>query len=295
MTEKTVFALGFFDGVHVGHQLLLSGCRELAGKLGCKAGVLTFENHPDALVFGKTPGLINTVFDRNALLTRIYGMDRVVSLPFDRELMNMPWEDFYRMLREKYDAAGLVCGEDFSFGRGGKGNAKVLQEVCKSDGIPCTVVPQKKMEGQVVSSTYIRSLMEAGDTEKMTRFLGHPHRLTGTVVPGKQLGRTLGIPTANLSYPPELQLLRKGVYACRVLTEEGSYPAVTNVGSRPTVGGDSVTVESWLLSFAGDLYGKEITVEFFAFLRPEKKFDSLSDLQAEIQKNAAETRKIFDL
>ena len=126
------------------------------------------------------------------------------------------------------------------------------------------------------------------------RFLGHPHVLTGTVVSGRRLGRTLGIPTANLLIPDEVAQLRYGVYICQALVEDRLYPAVTNVGNRPTVGGHRVTVEPWILDFDGDLYGKSITLFFHEFLRPEKKFDSLEDLREEIQKNAAQTRKFFE-
>lgn len=293
MIEKTVFALGFFDGVHLGHQALLSAAHRMAGELGCRTGVLTFENHPDGLVFGKTPGLINTLEDRNRLLGITYGMDAVVSLPFTRELMDMPWEDFYAMLRTKYHACGLVCGEDFVFGRRGLGRAALLAERCREDGIPCEVIPQMKIEGQVVSSTHIRSCMEQGNVEEMARFLGHAHLLTGKVIPGKQLGRTLGIPTANLSYPAELQPMRWGVYACRVTVEGRCYAAVANIGTRPTVEGQGVTVEPWILDFSGDLYGQRLTLEFLRFLRPEQKFDSLEALKAEIQRNAEETRALF--
>lgn len=295
MIQKTVFALGFFDGVHIGHQALLSECKRLAGRLGAISGVLTFQNHPDGLVFGKNPGLINTIADRDRLLSRDFSMDTIVSLPFDRALMNMPWEDFYAMVRTHPGIAccGIVCGEDFVFGKGGKGTAAALKDACDRDGIPCVIVPQRKLSGTVVSSTHIRKLMAAGDMGEMTRFLGHPHTLSGKVIPGKQLGRTLGIPTANIAYPEELMELRHGVYACTVTVDGVKFPAVTNVGSRPTVSGESTNVESWILDFHRDIYGKEIILRFHAFLRPEKRFDSLEDLQAEIIRNAEEARKFF--
>lgn len=292
MEEKQVLALGFFDGVHLGHQDLLRACREMADSLSCKAGVLTFESHPDSLVFGRTPGFINTLSDRDRLLRR-YGMETVISLPFDRDLMVMPWQDFYRMLRRDYGACGIVCGEDFTFGYRGKGNATLLQQACREDGIGCTVVPQRKIEGIPVSSTVIRGLLQSGEMEMANRFLGHTHVLTGTVVPGKQLGRTIGIPTANIAFPAELQSLRSGVYACTVSFEGESYAAVVNVGTRPTVSGSGINVESWILDYDGDLYGKSLEVRFYTFVRPERKFDSLEDLQAEIRKNADETRRFF--
>ena len=288
MTERTVYALGFFDGVHLGHQALLRACRELADGLGLTAAVLTFDRHPAGLVSGQAPALINRAEDRERLL-RHYGMDRVLVLPFDEKLMHTPWQAFVACLLKEYGAVGLVCGEDFRFGDRGGGTAQLLKKACAQANIPCVVVPEQKVDGIRVSSTHIRGLLEAGRMEEAVRFLGHPHILTGKVIAGQQLGRTLGIPTANLLLPEGVVCPKLGVYACKM----GEYLAVTNVGVRPTVEGRGITVEPWILDFEGDLYGKELTLGFYAFLRPEQKFGSLEELQAEIRKNALQTRKFF--
>lgn len=290
--EKTIYALGFFDGVHLGHQALLKACRELANTNGCKAGVITFAVHPDALVSGNAPALLNTIKDRANLLMA-YGMDVVVELPFDRELMTTHWSDFLTQLVND-GAAGFVCGDDFRFGAGGSGTAKKLSGFCESRQLPFAVVPQQLLDGIRVSSSHIRALLASGELEKANRFLGHPHVFTGEVVSGRGLGRTIGAPTANLQIPKGVLLPKEGVYACAAHVNGKIYPAVTNIGSRPTVGGHHVTIESWLLDFEGDLYGQKLTLIFYRYLRPEKKFDSLEELQAEIQKNAAESRKIFE-
>ena len=292
MQKETVFALGFFDGVHLGHQALLKACRELADKLGCQAGAVTFTSHPDALTTGFMPALINTGEDRKKLLLQFH-MDTVWELPFDNALMQTPWQDFFQMLLD-HGAAGLVCGEDYRFGSKGAGNAACLLAACKEAGIPCRVIPQQKIDGTVISSTHIRALLEAGQVEQANRFLGHPHILSGTVISGRRIGRNLGIPTANLPLPEGTVNLPHGVYACRAWTEGKSYLAVTNLGSRPTVGGHHVTVEPWLLDFEGDLYGKHLTLELHRFLRPEKTFATLPELKAEIQKNACQTREYFE-
>lgn len=293
MEQKTIYALGFFDGVHLGHQALLRECRRMADELGCKAGVVTFLGHPDTLVSGITPELINTPADRARLL-RQYGMDTIIELPFDRALMTMPYMSFLRLLLTKYRAAGFVCGHDFRFGNRGEGNADKLHTACEAEGVPCSVVPEQRIGNITVSSTHIRSLLENGDMEGAAEFLGHRHILAGTVVPGHHLGRRLGTPTANLVLPKGLLIPRYGVYICRCTVDGMRYPAVTNVGIRPTVEGKHVTVEPWILDFDGDLYGKELTLEFYKFLRPERKFPSLEELREEIQKNAAETRKFFE-
>lgn len=294
MQQKQILALGFFDGVHAGHGALLRQCRELADRLGCRAGAVSFDTHPDALVYGKAPALINTRADRERLMRDEFHMDNIITLPFDRDMMTMPWQDFVCLLLDKYHAAGLVCGHDFRFGNRGEGNGEKLTAVCQEAGISCIVVEAQRVDGEVVSSTRIRELLKAGQMESAVRFLGHPHVLTGKVVPGKQLGRTIGIPTANLLLPEELLTPRFGVYACLAAVDGKKYPAVTNIGTRPTVSGSGVTVEPWLLDFEGDLYGKELTLEFYKFLRPEKKFPSLEALQAEIRKNAAEVREFFE-
>lgn len=289
---NTIFALGFFDGVHLGHQALLTACKQLAEKNDCAAGVVTFASHPDTAVTGRTPLLINTVEERKRLLLG-YGIRDILVLPFDMALRNMPWRDFLEDLLQK-GAVGFVCGEDFRFGFRGEGNAQLLAAFCREKGLAWTVVSQQMLDGVRISSSHIRVLLEEGRVEEANRFLGHPHAIAGEVVSGRRLGRTLGIPTANLLIPEGVVPLRHGVYACKAVAEGAEYLAVTNVGNRPTVGGHRVTVEPWLLDFDGDLYGRRICLSFHAFLRPEKKFDSLEDLREEIRKNAVQTRKFFE-
>ena len=293
MKEKTIYALGFFDGVHIGHAALLKECRRLAEEAGCKAAAVTFSSHPDTLVQGVTPKLINTIEDRVQLL-KATGMDDVVVLPFDKQMQTMHWQAFLEILAKTYGAAGLVCGHDFRFGNRGQGTAMLLADYCKSHGMRCAVVPEQKLEGITVSSTHIRSLLEQGRMEEAEKFLGHPHLLSGTVISGRKLGRTLGIPTANLALPEDTLMLPFGVYACKAEVEGQTYLAVTNIGNRPTVGGHRVTVEPWLLDFEGDLYGKPLTLTFYTFLRREQKFPSLDALKEEIGKNALQTRKFFE-
>ena len=288
--NNVIYALGFFDGVHIGHQALLSACRALAEAHGCETGVVTFGDHPDALVMGNAPGLINTPADRERLLKTEFHMQTVVTLPFDEAMRSMDWADFLAMLRKDYGAAGFVCGEDFRFGFKGKGNATVLSWYCEQEKLPCAIVPEQTVGGIRVSSTYIRQQLETGDMATAVRFLGHPHILTGTVVHGRALGRRLGIPTANLRLPEGLAVPRFGVYACSTRIDGKLYPAVTNIGTRPTVSGHHTTVEPWILDYSGDLYDQEITLRFHYFIRPEMKFGSLEELQAEIFRNAEEAR-----
>jgi len=253
--------------------------------------LITFQQHPQSLFLANPPKLINSCEDR-LLLLRQYGIGPVISYPVVEETMSMPWEAFLNEL-VSFDAAGFVCGSDFRFGNRGEGNAQKLAAYCRERNLACCIVEEQLLDGIRVSSTHIRKLLEAGEMEEAVRFSGHPHILTGPVVPGRALGRTMGIPTANIAVSEEVVLPKSGVYACRARVVGETYCAVTNIGSRPTVGGSHITVEPWLLDYEGDLYGKPLTLEFYKFLRPEKKFDSLELLQAEILRNAEQTRQYF--
>ncbi len=292
MNNKKIFALGFFDGVHLGHQALLRACCRLAREMGCEAAAVTFDRHPKALFWAQPPVLISTAQERKKLLRR-YGIGPVYQFAVTKEFMATPWREFMDWLLEA-GAAGFVCGDDFRFGARGEGNAQKLQQVCAELGLPCMILPEQTLDGVRISSTHIRQLIEDGKMETATRFLGHPYMLTGIVVHGKQLGRTLGVPTANLVLPEDLAVPRLGVYACRALVNGVFYPAVTNIGTRPTVSGRGITVEPWILDFDGDLYGQEITLEFYFFLRPEMKFDGLQALQRQIRSDAAATRQYLE-
>ena len=290
--EKRVFALGFFDGVHLGHQALLRQCRNLAQSMGCNAAAITFDAHPQSLFSDQTPALLGTIRERRLLL-RQYGMDEIDCFPVSKEVMSTPWQDFLQNLLNA-GAAGFVCGDDFRFGHLGEGNAEKLQQFCLQNQLPCIIIPEQSLKGKRISSTLIRGLIEQGDMESATKFLGHPHILTGTVRPGRQLGRKLGVPTANLIIPEGVVVPKLGVYVCRTVIDGKSYPAVANVGTRPTVGGSGITVEPWILDFHGNLYDREITLEFYRFLREETKFPDLSSLQKQIHQDAAETRRYFE-
>ena len=293
MKEKTIYALGFFDGVHKGHQALLNACCKLAEENGCQSGAVTFDLHPETRLSGAAPALINRLPDRSRLLKH-FGADTFVSFPFTDSLRKKPWWEFLQMLQEQFGAVGFVCGDDFRFGYKGQGNAQSLQTYCKENGLSCAVVPEQTLDGTRISSTHIRQLLKDGNVAEAARFLGHPHILSGLVVEGQMIGRTIDVPTANLEVPEYVQLPKNGVYACKTAIDGKEYPAVTNIGCRPTVGGHHVTVEAWILDFDGYLYGQELTLAFYAFLREEKKFSSLEELKEEIQKNAAQTRKLLE-
>ncbi len=294
--EKTVIALGFFDGVHRGHGALLRKAAERAGELNAAPAVFTFDRSPKEFVTGKPVLLINSNDDRRDIIRRVYGIQRVIFAPFDREMMTMPWQDFItELLVKQYGAVHLVAGHDYRFGHKNEGTVERLREKCRELGLGCDIIPKVELEGITVSSTYIRTLLEQGDVDRAALFLGHPHCLSQTVRHGQRLGRTIGIPTVNLAVPAHVLTPERGVYITRAFLPDGrSCPGVTNVGTRPTVTeGDTVSVETYLLGFDGDLYGQTVRLDFYKRLRGEVKFPSLEALRQEILRNVAETEAYF--
>lgn len=293
---KRVIALGFFDGVHLAHGALLSRAAQVAAEKDLVPAAVTFDTHPDQLVMGTAVPLINSPADRAELMRKMYGIRDVIVFHYDERTMKMPWEDFIaEYLVKEHGAAHLVAGHDFHFGYMGLGNPERLKAKCAELGVGCDIIPKIERDGITISSTYIRTLIHQGEMERAAEFLGHPHLLTDTVAHGKRLGSRLGFPTVNLRFQPGVIIPAHGVYATMVTLADGSkYPAVTNIGVRPTVDDNGeVTVEGYLLGFSGDLYAQSVHMEFYKFLREERRFDSLEALQAEIRHNAQQTCEYF--
>ena len=294
--KQRVIALGFFDGVHLGHGALLRRTAEEARKRDCTPAVFTFDRPPKEVVTGIPCPLINSPEDRKDLLRRLYGISDVLMVPFDREMMTTPWDGFVtEILVKRYHAVHLVAGHDHHFGHKNQGSPELLAAKCAELGLGCDIIPKVEVGGITVSSTYIRRLVELGQMDRAAAFLGHPHTLTGTVGHGRGIGSSRLFPTANLTVPAHVLVPAHGVYATRVTLPDGaSYAAVTNVGTRPTVNnGTDITVEASLLDYDGDLYGKTLRLEFFSHLRDEIRFDSLDALRAQIAADAEATRRYF--
>ena len=292
---RRAIALGFFDGVHIGHGALLKKTTERAKELGVTPSVLSFDVHPDKLVFGKDVPLINSALGREEIIRRCYGIDDVIFIHFNQRMMHMPWQEFADTIIGELGLAWIVVGHDFCFGYRGEGTAEKLKAYCEEKGIGCDIIQAVKLDGRIVSSTYIRTLIAEGDMEQAARYLGHPHTLQDTVHSGYHLGTKLGAPTINMYFPDGVIVPRHGVYAARVFLEDGSsHIAVANIGVRPTVSdGQRVNVESHLLAFSGNLYGRQARVEFYKFLRSEKKFDDFEELSRQIRHDADEARDYF--
>ena len=295
MQRKNVIALGFFDGVHLGHQALLKCAVDRAAELSMTPAVFTFDRSPKEFVSGVPVPLITSPEERKNVIGQLFSIEEVFVVPFDREMMTMDWVDFVLMLAQKYNAGHLVAGHDFRFGHRNAGTPALLMKKAAQLGMGCDIIPAVTVDGVTVSSTHIRGLLQAGQMAEAARFLGHPYAMTGRVRHGKGLGRTIGAPTLNL-IPPEHRLIPAyGVYATRVSVDGREYGAVTNVGVRPTVDENGgVTVESHLLDVSAQLYGSDCRVEFLHRLRGETKFESLDALQAQIARDIAEAKAIFE-
>ena len=290
---KRVIALGFFDGVHLGHQALMELTVRRAAEYGVRPAVISFDAHPDTLVHGVQVPLLGSVADRKDLITRIGGIEDIIMIHFDRRFMQMAWDDFLASVREDLGAVHLVFGHDFCCGYKGQGTAERIAAWCGAHDMGSDTVSEVYLDDIIVSSTYIRSLVAKGDMERAARFLGHPHTLTDTVGYGYKIGRSIGAPTINTRIPEGVIVPRHGVYATRVWLPEGPKPAVTNVGVRPTFDNDnSLTVESNILDFNGNLYGSQVRLEFLKFLRDERKFPTPQALGEQIQRDIDAARKL---
>ena len=238
--------------------------------------------------------LINSVAGRKDLIRRFGGIEDVIMIHFDERFMHTPWDEFLRVMKEELGAVHLVIGYDFCCGWKGLGTAERIAGWCAENGLGCDIIEKIIIQDVVVSSTYIRALVAAGDMERAARYLGHPHTLIDTVGYGYKIGRQLGAPTINTRIPEEVIVSRHGVCATRVWLPDGAKAAVTNIGVRPTFGANNeLTVESNILDFSGDLYGAQVRLEFFAFLREERKFNSPEELRAQIDLDIAATRSYF--
>ena len=281
--------IGVYDGVHRGHQTVLSDLAIRAGALGvAQRAVLTFDRHPLALVAPeRVPGLLTTIEQRLEVLDSL-GVDFVGVLPFE-EIREMYAAEFiHQVLLGSLGSKLVVIGTNFRFGRDREGDVMALREEGARHGFQVDAVELLRGDGATVSSSAIRSLLFAGDVEGAEHALGRPFELRGLVVAGDGRGKTIGFPTANLSLSDEMAVPARGVYAARVEVGNRSVPGVVNVGVRPTFGGEVLTVEVHLLGFDDDLYGHTLGVEFKYRLRDEKQFSGVDELVVQITKDTEE-------
>jgi riboflavin kinase/FMN adenylyltransferase len=239
--------------------------------------------------------LLNSAADRGYIARRFFGVEKLFYIHFNAETMRLPWADFMASVTARYGASGFVVGHDFRCGWRGEGTAERIADWCEGRGITCDVIPPVTLRGVTVSSTYIRALLRDGEMERAATFLGRPHLLTDTVRSGFRLGRTMDYPTVNMRFEEGVLIPPHGVYVSRVCLPDGDERgAVTNIGVRPTFDGDRVTVETHILDYSADLYGRRLCVELLHFLRPERRFDGPDALRIQIRADAAAAREYLE-
>jgi riboflavin kinase/FMN adenylyltransferase len=280
-------ALGVFDGVHLGHRAVIARAVEAARKEGGKAFVVTFDPHPIRVIAPeKAPASLLATLDEKAAVLKALGVDGLLVIHFDMAFAKMDAEEFVRKLLAA-DVRTVAVGEDWRFGSKRSGDVAMLRRMGGELGFQLEAVPPVMWDGERISSTRIRQAIRDGNFDAVEEMLGRPYELSGTVIEGRKLGRGLGFPTANLRLG-ERQTPRDGVWAVKV---DGVRKGVANLGTRPTVDGGERLLEVHLFDFSGDLYGKELRVRFEKFLRPERKFGSMEELQEQILRDAEEARQ----
>lgn len=278
-------ALGFFDCVHTGHAALLRKLREQAEKCGARACVATFVSNPRSALGGSEKSIF-TFRERLRLFAELQ-MDCVLPLPSDLAFLRKSKDEFLRYLQALLpELRGVVCGYDYRFGANAAGNSRDLAEFAQINSIMCDVQPSFMQNGLRVSATAVRERLQNGDLQQAETLMGHGYFITGQVLHGRGVGKSFGYPTANVQTDKEKLLPLAGVYATYATADGKTYRSVTNVGQKPTFGVKSVTVETLLSDFDGDLYGKEITVSFVRRLRDITAFSSPQELKEQIDKDA---------
>jgi len=286
--------VGVFDGVHRGHQKIIE--KLVAGAHGNElpAVVLTFDPHP-AKIFGRGDIKLLTLPGERAKLLGDYGVDTVITHPFDKDLANTTAFDFMQRLKTQLGLEHLILGYDSTLGKNREGNAKRLTEIGSELGYAVEVVSAVSDESGVISSTEIRKLVTVGKVDEAARLMGHPYRLQGLVSLGDQRGRGIGFPTANLEYAREKVLPAGGIYACQAYLGDEKYKAAVNLGTNPTFTPDkqTINVEAYLLDFDREIYGEMMRLEFIVRLRDELKYNSVDALIKQIHLDVEQTREVL--
>jgi riboflavin kinase/FMN adenylyltransferase len=290
---RAAVTIGFFDGVHRGHQAVISATVDAARAGDLRPVAVTFDRHPrEILTPGTQPKLLTTL-DRKADLIADLGVETLLVLAFDRPFSEWSPEEFVeRVLVRGLQTALIVVGSNFTFGHRAAGNLATLTEMGRTHGFEARGIPLINDGGRRFSSTSIREALEDGDLEWPTRALGRRFVLDGRVVPGAGRGAILGFPTANLEVPQKMQLPGEGVYAGTASTPSGRFAAAINVGTNPTFGREPLHVEAFLLDFDGDIGGQPVALEFWERLRDEERFDSPDELSAQIARDVERTRSL---
>ena len=291
--RESLITVGVFDGVHRGHRHLIARLVEEASSLGRLSGVVTFRTHPAELLDPTFhPQYLTSLPQRVRLLEEL-GVDFVAPVTFDHELSTVRARDFISLLQRHLRATGLVVGPDFAMGHRREGDVKALATMGRDLGFSVTVVDVLREDGEAVRSTVIRKVLATGDVTTVSNLLGRHFVFEGKVVKGAGRGGPLGIPTANLESPGGMAMPGDGIYATWAHLDDKTYMAATSIGTRPTFDEGDRTVEAFILDFDGDLYGREVRLEFVKRLRDEEKYDAVEALLEQIDRDVDQTRAVL--
>ena len=292
LNSQSVVALGCFDGLHIGHRALIKQARRAASEKGLPLAVFSFSAPPKSFfVKGDIP--ILTDRDEKKRLMALLGVDILVNIDFSAEIATLSPENFfYSIIKQKLCASAVFCGFNYRFGKGAVGNAELLEPLCEKNDISFFAIPSVSVDGVTVSSSEIRTLLAKGDVAGGAKLLGRNYSIRSSVVSGQHLGRVLGFPTVNQLLSPSAAPLRNGVYLTRTRVGRSVWRSITNVGVRPTVDGSTLCAETNLFDFDGDLYGRNIRVEFLEFIRPEQKFSSIEELTAQVLEDIEKAKRL---
>lgn len=288
---QSCVALGFFDGIHLAHQTILTACAK-AKQQGLVPCVLTFRAHP-AWLFASKPVKLLTTFQERMRLLECLGIERVFLLDEAKDVLSMQPQTFLHLLVQKLNVKALLCGFDFTFGANAAGTPGDIEEYCREHGLRFVLLDETTQGEEKISSRRVRDLLLQGKLEQANAMLSVPYHIMGSVVRGFARGRTMGFPTANLLVAEEKLLPPGGVYATKTLVYEKEYLSLSNIGNNPTFANHQITVETNLLDYTGDLYDKEIIVSFYHYIRPEIKFSSPRQLSGQISVDAQTVRAYF--
>jgi riboflavin kinase / FMN adenylyltransferase len=290
--KDTVFTIGVFDGVHIGHQHLFNHLRDRAQEGGYLSGVITFKTHPEAVINLASQPWIYDLETRTRLIKGL-GIDIVVTLDFTRDLMQLDAVDFVQLLLKHLKLKGLVVGPDFALGKNREGNIEKLRRLGKEKHFSLEVMAPFMQDGEIVSSSIIRQMVARGNVEKAARFLGRPFSIKGVPVPGEHRGTELGFPTINLEPKPDMASPSNGVYATIAKVGRKTIPSVTNLGVKPTFGDNRRLYETHLIGHKGEVEAKQVEIVFVARLRDELKFSSAGELKTQIAKDIEKAKAIL--
>ena len=290
--EPSCLTIGYFDGVHRGHRYLIAQALAAARRQGIRAALLTFHPHPNIVLRGAESFYLTTREEKLALLSEL-GLDLIVIQPFTPGLARMRAAQFVDLLVERVKLVDLWVGPDFALGYHREGNIPFLQQAGEKRGFAVNVVNRLMLEGIPICSSCIREALRQGDVTLAARGLGRLYSLHGPVVVGAQRGRSIGFPTANVEVPAERVLPARGVYAAWAHLGKARHRAVVNIGTRPTFDNGQPTVEAYVLDFDRDIYGQRLTLNFVRRLRPERHFDSVKALIAQIKQDVARARELL--